>query len=273
MSSRDEQIVDSRLVIETPENVVLAYPLAGPSIRMAAYLVDFGIRLVLTFGGMMILGLGSGLWSPGVSMGLILLMLFLVNWGYYVICEGFFRGKTPGKKVFSLRVIDEQGCPVSFWSAFLRNMIRSVDSFPLYGIGWLTMLMCGRFRRLGDLAARTVVIEERQISLPQEPLILERIQPLPRSEIGAYVPSSQTLVLIEQFLRRRHVLTHQRGHEMAGVLARALAQKMNYSGDPKLVEQYPMAFLARVYVTCLRIRAEERTESPPPQIRKSAVQV
>lgn len=273
MPSRDDQIVDSRLVIETPENVVLAYPLAGPAIRLAAYLVDFAIRAAFTIGGMIALGLASGLWSAGVSTGLMLLMFFVVNWGYYVICEGFFRGKTPGKKVFSLRVIDEQGCPVSFWTAFLRNMLRSIDAFPLYGVGWLTMVLSGRFRRLGDLAARTVVIEERQISLPKEPLILERIQPLPRSEIGAYVPASRTLVLIEQFLRRRHVLTHQRGHEMALVLARALAQKFNFSGDPKLVEQYPMAFLARVYVTCLRIREEERAESVPRQKTRSAVPV
>lgn len=271
MSIRDDQIIDSRLVIETPENVILTYPLAGPAIRMAAYLIDFAIRAALTFGGVVVLSFASGLWSEGVSTGLMLIMFFVINWGYYVFCEGFFQGKTPGKRVFSLRVIDEQGCPVSFWAAFLRNMIRSVDSIPMYGIGWISMLLGGQFRRLGDLAARTVVIEERLVALPREPLILERIQPLPRGEIGSFVPPSGTLALIEQFLGRRHVLTHQRGHEMAGVLARALAEKMNYTGDPKLVDQYPMAFLARVYVTCLRIRDEERATPPPTPARKVAV--
>jgi hypothetical protein len=186
---------------------------------------------------------------PGLSTGVMLVVYFLIVWGYYVICEGFFRGKTVGKHLFGLRVIQEGGYPLTFTSAMLRNIVRSADMLPLYGIGFLTMLAAGKFQRLGDLAARTIVIQERTVRLPLEPVILEKIQPLARGEINGFVPKAHTLALIEQFLGRRHVLTHQRGHAMAFTLARSLARRLDFRGDPKHVEQYPMAFLARVFAT------------------------
>lgn len=258
MASREAQLVDLQLIIETPENVVLAYPLAGPAPRLAAYAVDFVLRAVVLAFAFIFLNFVIGIVAGGLSAGLSLLLMFLMNWFYYVICEGCFRGRTPGKWLFSLRVVQEQGFPISFWSACLRNMLRAVDSLPLYGIGWITMLFAGKFRRLGDLAARTVVIEERQVYLPRQPLVLERMKPLPREEVGPYVPPSATLALIEDFLTRRYVLTHRRGHEMALVLSRALAKKLNYSGDPRQVLEFPMAFLARVFVTYAGLRGGSR---------------
>lgn len=261
MPSRDAQLVDLQLIIETPENVVLAYPLAGPAVRVAAYLIDLCIRVVSMIVLAIFLRLGIGSISGGLSTGLFLLLLFLMNWGYFVFFEGWFHGRTPGKRMFSLRVVQEQGYPLTFWSAFLRNMLRAADCLLLYGIGWITMLLAGKFRRLGDLAARTVVIEERQVYLPRQPLVLERMKPLPREEVGSYVPPSSTLALIEDFLTRRYVLTHRRGHEMALVLARALGKKLNYRGDPRQVQEYPMAFLARVFVTFSGLRGGTKGHS------------
>jgi hypothetical protein len=131
---------------------------------------------------------------------------------------------------------------------------------PSYGIGFITMLAAGRFRRLGDLVARTVVIEERRVRVPREPVILEKIEPLSRTELGGYVPAGQTLALIEEFLGRRHVLTYRRGHAMAYVLAKVLAERLNFSGDPQLVQRYPMAFLARVFATFHQTVEDEELE-------------
>jgi hypothetical protein len=96
--------------------------------------------------------------------------------------------------------------------------------------------------------------------VPREPVILEKIEPLPRTDLGGYVPSGQTLALIEQFLGRRHVLTYRRGHAMAYILARSLAKKLAFSGDPQLVDRYPMAFLARVYATFYQVREDDNLE-------------
>lgn len=259
--------VSTDLVIETPENVVLTYRLAGPAARLLAYMLDFLLRAALLYVVYWLVSLGFAAGFAGISLGVFLLIVFFVDWAYYGVSEGFFRGKTIGKYIFGLRVIQEQGYPITLWGALLRNIIRAGDSmpfyvaFPCYGAGFLTMLAAGKFRRLGDLVARTVVIEERRVSVPREPIILEKIEPLPRTELGGFVPAGQTLALIEQFLGRRHVLTYRRGHAMAYVLARALAKKLAYSGDPQLVDRYPMAFLARVYATFHQVREDDEINS------------
>lgn len=253
--------VDPDLRIETPENVVLTYPLAGPAVRLAAYFVDFMIRVgMVLFANNYILGPLSAA-SQGVSTGMLLLLIFVVDWLYYGVCETLFRGKTIGKHFYDLRVIQENGSPVSFWGAMLRNIIRAADSMPLlgYGTGFVTMLIAGKFRRLGDLVARTMVIQEHRVTVPREPIILEKIEPLPRNELGGYVPTAQMLAIIEEFLGRRQVLTYRRGHEMASVLAEVLARRLNYHGNPELLEKYPMAFLARVYATFYQVREGEES--------------
>jgi uncharacterized RDD family membrane protein YckC len=248
--------VSTDLVIETPENVVLTYRLAGPAVRLLAYLLDFLIRAGLLFGLMTILSI-AGAAAPGASQGLLLVAWFGLDWAYFGLSEGYFRGKTLGKHLFGLRVIQEAGYPITLWGAILRNIVRAADSLSFYGVGFVTMIVAGNFRRLGDLVARTVVIEERRVSVPREPIILEKIEPLSRTDLGGFVPSGQTLALIEQFLSRRHVLTYRRGHAMAYVLARTLAKRLSFAGDPHLVDRYPMAFLARVYATFHQIHEEE----------------
>ena len=259
--------VSTDLVIETPENVVLTYRLAGPAARLLAYMVDFLLRAATLYVTAILVGYGTSAGLGGISLGMFLLIVFIIDWAYYGISEGLFRGKTIGKYVYGLRAIQEEGYPITLWGALLRNIVRAADSvplyfiFPFYGAGFLTMLAAGKFRRLGDLVARTVVIEERRVSVPREPIILEKIEPLTRTELGGYVPSGQTLALIEQFLGRRHVLTYRRGHAMAYILARALAKKLAYSGDPQLVDRYPMAFLARTYATFHQVREDDDLES------------
>ncbi len=251
-----EPFVDLDVRIETPENVLLSYQLAGPAIRCAAYLVDLLLRLVAMWVLVIILTLTASA-LPGMSMGLILVLMFVNEWGYFTICETFFRGKSLGKHAFGLRVIHDKGYPITFWASALRNLVRAVDAVVLYGIGLVTILLSPRLQRLGDLAARTIVIAERRVVLPREPVILERIEPLARAELGSYVPPQTTLAMIDEFLGRRHVLSLERGHALALPLAKALAAKLNFQGDRKLVAQYPMAFLARVYVTFLREQEDD----------------
>ncbi|MEX0703271.1 MAG: RDD family protein [Planctomycetales bacterium] len=261
------------LRIETPENVVLTYQLAGPAARVAAYAIDFALRAVLFFGVLFMVSCsGLAIFLPGTSMGLVFLLWFALQWGYFVVCEGFFNGTTIGKHAFGLRAIHERGHPLTLWSAMLRNLLRAADSppifglspmsfVPLYGPALISMVLSRKMQRLGDLAAGSVVISERQVVLPIQPVILERIAPLSRDELGStFVPSSRTLSLIDRFLSRRAALSHERGHDLASLLARAIARRIGFRGDPALVEQYPMAFLARAYVTFTRRDEEAEAE-------------
>lgn len=262
------QMVGLSLGIETPENVRLNYQLAGPTARCIAYFIDFLIRMVsLVFIAIGLL-MSGGIFSPLLSVGLFLVIYFLVEWAYYIVSEGFFRGKTFGKHAMGIRVIQERGYPLTLWSAVLRNLLRAADALPsfaavagvgLYGVGFFTMLSTKNFQRLGDLVARTIVVTERSIQLPQEPIILEKIRPLSREDIGRFIPDQRALSIIEQFLGRRHQLTHQRGHALALVLAIRLAERLEFRGDAQQVQNYPMAFLARVYVTFLDTRDAQKS--------------
>ncbi|MBA3315563.1 MAG: RDD family protein [Planctomycetota bacterium] len=259
IASAAPPIVDLGLRIETPENVVLTYTLAGPTLRAGAYLIDFALQMVL-------LTLAAGLVfcaafvAPNIAFGLLLVFWFALSWWYFTLFEALWNGRTPGKWAVGLRVIQDKGYPVTFWAAVGRNFLRAFDSWPFYAPAFVSMLLNRRFKRLGDLLGRTVVVCERNVVLPREPVIVERIDPLPRDEISGRPPEARTLSLIDQFLGRRHLVSIPRGHDIARPLALALAKQLRYSGEPSLVEDYPMAFLARVYVTYLR-RDEEEPET------------
>lgn len=261
-------------VVVTPENVVLTFQLAGPGSRLGAFLIDLVIRMGL-FGAAVFISLTAGLLVISLSMAGLLVVYFALDWLYFTICEGFLRGQTPGKKMFGLRVIHEAGYPISGWEAAVRNLVRAMDAAPylaggnlglgVYGVGWLAMLATGNFRRLGDLAGQTIVVQERRVTVPREPVILSKIEPLPRQDLGRWHPPPTTLTLIEEFLERRLVLDYARGHAMCRDLARVLALRLEYKGPKELVERYPMAFVARVYATFHPVEmGDDWRETEPP---------
>lgn len=257
----NREILGLEMQVETPENVVLSYQLAGPSQRYVAYLIDFLIRtmmLVAIF--MFFIAPLMELLMPGAMLGLFLVIMFLNTWGYYTISETFFKGKSIGKHACGLRVIREGGYPITFWPSLLRNLARSADSIIFYGVGITSMLLTRRFQRLGDLLAGTVVVQERSLELPRKPIILNKIKPLDKNDIGSFLPRDEVLSLIDEFIGRRHVLTYERGHALAAQLAKRLAKRLHYSGDEKKVSEYPMAFLASVYKTFSFSQDQEEQE-------------
>ena len=143
--------------------VVFQYRLAGAGSRFLAQLVDFPVQLgLLLLSFLAALGLFrlSGNGNLALLTGLVL--GFVSVWGYFPICETLWSGKTLGKHAFGLRVVGDRGEPISFSQALIRNLIRIVDFLPLtYGVGVIVLFINGRGRRLGDLAAGTVVVRER----------------------------------------------------------------------------------------------------------------
>ncbi len=278
-------VLSLNLLIETPENVVLTHQLAGPAYRLAAYLIDLVLRLVTFLGVSIFVLVIGGPALPGLAIGTVLLLAFVMEWGYSIGFEFFWQGRTPGKYICGLRAMHENGQPLSWWGATLRNLVRVGDmvptmllygedaglflALPIYGPALLTMLMSPKLQRLGDLAARTVVVHSQHARLPRDPVIYDKIPPLDPAEINAVVPRSETLALIDQFLGRRSVLTYERGHELAGNLARVLAERLDYQGDPDAVRKYPMSFLARVYVTFTKNHEPEIEVTPKPSRRRS----
>jgi uncharacterized RDD family membrane protein YckC len=150
--------------VGTPEAVDISYAIAGIGSRFVAALVDFLIWLVLQI----VVILGSvgimQLPSPGPTIGTVLLLTvsFVLFWGYFILFETMWSGQTPGKRVLHIRVIKTTGYPIGFAEAAIRNLVRLADFLPsMYAVGVITMFINPNSRRLGDLAAGTVVVKER----------------------------------------------------------------------------------------------------------------
>lgn len=164
-----------QLSIDTPELVAIELPLAGIGSRFIALLVDYLILIagliVLWF---LTLLLGPALKSFGRisaqwAEAIVIFILFLFSWGYFTLFEAFWNGRTPGKRVAKIRVIQRSGRSIGLVESMARNLVRYVDMqpFPIYAVGVITMFVTRQHQRLGDLAAGTLVVRDRE---PESPL-------------------------------------------------------------------------------------------------------
>lgn len=146
-------------LIQTPEQVEISLAPAGAGSRFLALIVDGLVSLSLSaFLGRLLLpllpaGFGYLVWAS---------LNFVISWGYHVYFESYQDGRSPGKRLLGLRVVDGRGLPVAFEQAFVRNVVRALDSAPaFYALGALVCQLDRDGRRLGDLAADTLVVRER----------------------------------------------------------------------------------------------------------------
>src|SRR5215204_3626396 len=175
---------EETLIIETPERVPLAFPLASIGNRFLAVAIDhtlqyFAIAAVF-IGFMLIAGFGQsqlGVFEaferemPNWLIAVMIFVLFVLFTGYFALFEWLWDGQTPGKRLLKLRVIREDGRPITLWEAIARNLLRIFDTFPgffvpVYSIGLITVFLSNRDQRVGDLFAGTVVIRERSDEAP-----------------------------------------------------------------------------------------------------------
>lgn len=147
-------MLDTYRPVETPEGVEIGLRVAGPVPRLFAAAIDLAIRM----GVYIVLSIPAGLLGDG-GVGLLLVGMFLMEWFYPVLFEVRRGGATPGKKQMGLLVLHRDGTPVGWMASIVRNLVRFADFLPAaYGFGIASMLVDRDFRRLGDLAAGTVVV-------------------------------------------------------------------------------------------------------------------
>ena len=208
------------LVIETPERVPLHFALASIGNRFLAVAIDHAIQLLTA--GLIVLTaailasfsfteqLISGL--PKWVYALSTILLFLLVDTYFAFFEWIWNGQTPGKRWMKLRVIREDGRPITFWEAALRNLIRTLDMMPFYSIGLIWVFINSRDQRVGDMVAGTVVVREREAEAPpfaqvfaspvSDPALRRSFKPVPFTASLNSLTDSEIQV-VETFLRRR----------------------------------------------------------------------
>ena len=166
-------MLDTTRRVATPEGIELTLRLAGPVPRALAWTIDFALRLAVVFVVLMFAPL-----IGAAGMGIALLTAFLVEWIVPAWFEAAWRGQTPGKRALGLAVLNDDGTPLRWPGALTRNLLRAVDFLPfLYGFGLAAMLMNRDFKRLGDLAAGTVVVYLPERFVPRQTLQVAPIVP------------------------------------------------------------------------------------------------
>jgi uncharacterized RDD family membrane protein YckC len=202
-------MLDTRRTVETPEGVDLDLALAGPAARVLAWGLDALIRGVAYIGLLIPL---SMLGDAGA--GVFLLSMFVGEWFYPVLFEVKGNGATPGKRALGLLVMHDDGTPVGWSASLLRNLLRAADFLPLaYGCGIASMLLRRDCKRLGDLAAGTVVVHWQEREPP--PAELPRAEPLlPPVPLAA--DEQRALVA---FAQRLPTWSEGRAQELAAIAA------------------------------------------------------
>jgi uncharacterized RDD family membrane protein YckC len=162
--------VRSTYQLDTPENVRFSFERAGLGSRALAWVVDVLVMIGLIQVGVLALMPFSIVFGE-LAGAVMFVVIFLVQWWYSALCEWRFQGRTVGKRVVGIATMDDRGLRLSLYQAVIRNLLRIVDFMPgLYLVGGLTSLWDPHGRRLGDLAAGTVVVRERRAQLPRRTL-------------------------------------------------------------------------------------------------------
>ncbi len=150
----------------TAERVPFRYRVAGVGSRFLAWLVDFALIVLLITAGLLVGNVLAAV-RAGVGIAVILVWSFVVQWGYFLFFEWLWHGQTPGKRLLGIRVIQLDGTSISFAQSATRNILRVADGLPLmivdlvpmlYGLGFIVAMCNPHHRRLGDLAAGTLVV-------------------------------------------------------------------------------------------------------------------
>jgi len=210
--------LDGSIAVETPEGVALELRVAGPTARGLAFAIDLSIRIAALVLASAVLGaLGAA------GSGLMFLLVFTSEWFYPVLFEVYNSGRTPGKAALGLAAVRDDGTPLGWSESLLRNLLRAADFLPgTYLVGLLAALANPEFKRLGDLAAGTLVVHRDPGS-----------RRAPRLPEARPAPPPLPLDLEEQraviaFAQRVPELTPER----AGELARLAVPLVGHSDDP-----------------------------------------
>ena len=256
----DHSIIETEetLIIETPERVPLAFALASIGNRFLAVTIDHFIQFltifIVTWAFISWTGIGQS--SGGTAtqffgemskwtIALLIIFLFLIFAGYFIFFEWIWNGQTPGKRLLKLRVIREDGRPITLWEAIARNILRIFDNvpwfvLPIYSVGLITIFLNSRDQRIGDMFAGTVVIRERTDEAPTfaetfsnqvSDAAFRRVQKQTTFQADVNLLNEDEIEVVESFLRRRWDLDDRQRLWMAWRVALPIMYKIKPNYD------------------------------------------
>jgi len=229
----------NRATLQTPESVELEFTLAGIGNRAFALIIDYTI-LAVTIVGLLFLAVAvsSELTQIVIQLrgtadnvelwlgAIVLLTCFTLYVGYFVFFEALWQGQTPGKRWAKIRVIQDDGRPVSLGQASLRALLRPMDD--ILSIGALLIMFSPKEKRLGDLIAGTLVVQEERSNVTKTGIILDAKaqeiadQLVQLSDIAQMLPDD--FAVIREYLQRRSLMEQKARSEASLKLARQVKE-------------------------------------------------
>jgi len=201
-------VLDTVVSAETPEGILLELRPAGLSARFYAFALDWLIRIMIFYAAATVVAIMGGI---GIAFWIVL--FFVLEWFYPVIFELSRSGATPGKRIFGLKVVMDNGLPITPAASFTRNLLRVADFLPFgYGFAIISMLLRADCKRLGDIAAATLVVHQ-PVAVPR--VVLEQVVPL--APMRPLAPRDQAAVMA--LSARAPTLTVERLDELAALAA------------------------------------------------------
>lgn len=198
--------LDTVYRVATPEGCEIDLRAAGPVTRARAWFLDFLIRFAIWL--LLVITLSA---IGDFGMGIVLLSVFLLEWFYPILFEVYRNGQTPGKKACGLAVVHDDGRPLGWSTAFIRNTLRGVDFLPFfYALGFIATLCSVHGKRLGDLAAGTVVVY-----VDRAPRKARRVDDDAGSEAPPFPLTREEQIAVIEFSQRAAELTPDRAAELA----------------------------------------------------------
>lgn len=246
-----------RLVLETAENIAVEFELAGLASRFLAYVVDAIIQMAVLVILVYVVSIAAALLSSAVSLDIeggwvtavLILAIFILYEGYFILFETMWRGQSIGKRILGLRVIKDNGQSVAFLDVVIRNIMRFADMlppvlyFPTYGLGSV-VLMSNRFhKRIGDFAAGTIVVREKFLrgfdhvrSLKIHPDYLRQIR-IPFT--GRL--SNDDIHLVREFFYRKNTFPPDIRKRLSAKISRYITQRLKMT--TAIPDEQAMKFL------------------------------
>jgi uncharacterized RDD family membrane protein YckC len=203
-------VLDTVVTAETPEGILLELRPAGLSARFFAFLIDWLIRIAAIYAVAIGVGIAG---MSGIALAIITIFAFALEWFYPVAFELSRSGSSPGKRVFGLRVVMDNGLPVTPGASLTRNLLRAADFLPFFfGFAIVSVLLRKDCKRLGDIAAATLVVHNSRAAPKIE---LNQVEPI--APVRPLSPADQSAVIA--LAARAPTLTAERLDELAALAA------------------------------------------------------
>jgi uncharacterized RDD family membrane protein YckC len=234
--------MERSVTVRTPESIAFHYELAGLGSRFLAVAIDLFIQLVLVLGAVILTGYAKGGFdrflaslhlkssqTDAIIYAGAIVLYFMIFFGYFIAFEAWWNGQTPGKRAIGIRVVRDGGYPIGFTESVIRNLIRVIEvALFFYGVSAICAIVSAYNKRLGDLAAGTIVVRDSSFEVTNPDSWLQGdADPAPSMGIsGASLLTDDEISLVHRYLERRS--------QLEPAIAQQLAQRVAASLRPRL---------------------------------------